>query len=95
MVRAVGARLQRVEREAQVVDRARERGEVVDEVERLVDDDRLADIVVEEDECVVAEMCDVRERARLEVVEADDTMPLPEERLAEVRAEEAGATGDE
>jgi hypothetical protein len=28
-------------------------------------------------------------------VEADDTMPLPEERLAEVRAEEAGATGDE
>jgi hypothetical protein len=40
-------------------------------------------------------MCDVRERARLEVVEADDTMPLPEERLAEMGAEEAGATGDE
>ena len=37
VVRAVRADLERVQRQAQVVDRARERREVVDEVDRLVD----------------------------------------------------------
>ena len=53
-MRAVRADLQRRERRAQVVDRARQGGEVEDEVDRLVDLDRLDDVVVEERELVVA-----------------------------------------
>ena len=94
VMRAVRARLQRVERQPQVVDRACERCEVVDEVDRLVDRDRMADVVVEERE-VVAEVLDVRQRARLEVVETDDPMTSLEERLAQVGAEETGAAGHE
>src|SRR4249919_2545551 len=40
-------------------------------------------------------MFDVRKRPCLEVVEADDAMPALEERLAQMRAEEACAAGDE
>ena len=95
MVRPVGAGLERVQRKPQVVDRARERGEVEDEVERLVDRDVLDHVVVHEDERVVSQVLDVRERSGLEVVEADDAMPALEERLAQMRAEEACAAGDE
>jgi hypothetical protein len=38
---------------------------------------------------------DVLERARVEVVDADDAVTVGEETVAEVRAEEAGAAGDE
>ncbi len=95
VMRAVRARLQRVERHPQVVDRAREGGEVVDEVERLVDGDRLDDVVMHEEERVVPEMCDVLERRGLQVVEAEHAMAALEKRLAKVRAEETDATGDE
>ena len=87
--------LQRVEREPQVVDRARERGQVVDDVDGLVDRDLLRHVVVDEREAVAAEVLDVLERRDLEVVEADNALSLLEERLAEVRAEKPGATGDE
>ena len=68
---------------------------MVDEVERLVHADLVADVVVHEPELVVAEMLDVRERPGLEVVETENAMALLEKHLAEVGAEEAGATGDE
>ena len=71
VVRAVRADLERVQRHAQVVDRARERGEVVDEVDGLGDLDVLGDVVVEERERVAPKVLDVRERARDEVVDAD------------------------
>ena len=95
MVRPVRAGLERVERQAQVVDRARQRRQVVDEVERLVHVDLLAHVVVDEREGVVTQVLDVRERARLEVVQTENAMALCQERLAEVGAEEPGATGDE
>jgi hypothetical protein len=38
---------------------------------------------------------DVLERAGVEVVDADDTVPLGEQVIAEVGADEAGAAGDE
>ena len=38
VMRAVGADLERVQRQPQVVDRRRRRGEVVNEVDRLVDE---------------------------------------------------------
>ena len=95
MVRSVRARLQRVERHAEVVHRAREGGEVVDEVDRLLAGDRLDDVVVHEGEPVVAEVVDVLERRDDEVVDADHAVAALQERLAEVGAEESGAAGDE
>ena len=95
MVRPVRAGLQRVERQAQVVDRARERREVVHEVDRLVGHDRLDHVVVQERERVVAQVVDVLERRDDEVVDADHPLAALEERLAEMGAEEPGAAGDE
>ena len=93
VVGAVRAGLERVQRQPQVVDRARRAREVVDEVDRLVDPDRLHDVLRQEDEVVAAHVRDVRERPGLEVVDADDAMPFGKERVAEVRSEEAGTAG--
>jgi hypothetical protein len=38
---------------------------------------------------------EVRERARLQIVDADDLLPLPEQVLAEMGAQEAGSAGDD
>ncbi len=84
-----------MERHAQVVDRAGQRGEVVDEVDRLLAHDRLDHVVVEEGERIVAEVVDVLERRDDKVVDADDAVTALQERLAEVGAKEAGAAGDE
>ena len=95
VVRPVGAGLERVQRHAQVVDRARERGEVVDVVDGLVDGDRVDHVVIHERERVVAQVLDVLERRDDEVVQADHPVAALEQRFAEVGAEEAGAAGDE
>jgi len=65
-----------MKRLAQIVDRARERSEVEDVVDGLVDLDVLDHVVVHEGERVVPQVLEVRQRARLEVVDADDAMPL-------------------
>ena len=57
--------------------------------------DRLDHVVVDERERVVALVRDVLERPRLEVVDADDAVPLLEQVIAEVRPEEPGAAGDD
>ena len=57
VVGAVGADLERVQRQAQVVDRAGRRGEVVDEVDRLVDVERLGQVVLQEGEVARRAMC--------------------------------------
>ncbi len=93
VVRPVGADLQRLQRQPQVVDRARRAREVVDEVDRLVDPDLVRQVARDEDELVAAVVLDVRERARLEVVDTDDAMALGEQRIREVGAKKAGAAG--
>ncbi len=90
VVRAVGADLERVQRQPQVVDRARRGGEVVDEVDRLVDEERLDDVPVQERELGHADVLDVEERAGLDVVDADHSVPASEELVTEVRAQETG-----
>ena len=90
VVRAVRADLERVQRQPHVVDRACQRGEVVDEVDRLLDLDVERDVVVAEVEGLVAQVLDVRQRARLEVVDADHAVPALQQRLTEVRAEKPG-----
>ena len=95
MMRPVRADLERRERHPEVVVGARERREVVDEVDRVVDEDRLRDVVRDEPERVVMDVLDVRQRAADEVVDADDPLAALEEVVAEVRAEEAGSAGHE
>jgi hypothetical protein len=70
-------------------------GEVVDDVDRLVDLEVLDHVVIEEDEVVVADVLDVPQRARQQVVDADHPVALGEQVVAEVRAQEAGSTGDD
>jgi len=52
---------------------------VEDQVDRLVDEDRLRDVVRKEDEGVVGDVLDVRERAADEVVDADDAVAALEQ----------------
>ena len=94
-MRSVGPDLERGERHPEVVVGARQRGEVVDEVDRVVDEDRLRDVVWDESERVVMDVLDVRERAADEVVDADDPLAALEQVVAEVRAEEARTAGHE
>ena len=77
----------------EVVVRARERGEVEDEVDRLVDEDRLGDVVGTNRNASSADVLDVRERAADEVVDADDPVAALEQVVAEMRAEKAGSAG--
>ena len=73
---AVGADLEGVQRQARVVDRARRRGEVVDEVDRVVEEERLGDVAVQRDEARVVDVLDVLQRPRVEVVDADHAVAL-------------------
>ena len=68
---------------------------MVDDVDRLVDLDVLDDVVVAELELrPAADVRDVLEAAGLEVVEADHAIVAREKVVAEMRAEEARASGD-
>jgi hypothetical protein len=63
-------------------------------VDRLRDVQVLGQVVLEEHEAVVAQVLDVRQRPRLEVVDAEHAVAAAEERFAEVGAEEPGPAGD-
>jgi hypothetical protein len=84
-----------VQRLAQVVDRAGERRQVIDGVDRLLDLEVVDHVVVDEDEVVRADVLDVPQRARLQVVDAHHPIALREQVVAEVRAEETRSAGDE
>ena len=74
--------------------RCRRAGEVVDLVD--LQPQRLDDVVAEELEVRLREeVGDVRLLAREEVVDADHVVTCIDEPLAQMAAEEAGATGDE
>jgi hypothetical protein len=95
VVGAVGAHLERVQRQAQVVDRGGGGGEVVDEVHRLLNGVGLDDVRLEVEELGIADVLDVVQRPRLEVVHADDPMSAGEQLVAQVRPKEPGAAGDQ
>ena len=90
---AVRPHLERREREAEVVDRARRGGEVEHRVDGLLDRDELDAVVVPEVERVAAQALDVLEAPGVEVVEADDVPVAGEQVLAQVRPKEAGSAG--
>ena len=69
---------------------------MVGEVDRLVDEVRLNDVDAEVLEPLrLADVLDVRQRARLEVVDADHAVPAREQLVAQVRPQESGAAGDQ
>jgi hypothetical protein len=94
VVGPVRADLQRQQRQAQVVDRARNRRQVEDDLHGPVELERLDHVVVRELEVLAPKVIDVSQRRGLEVVHADHVMPLGEQVVAQVRADEPGAAGD-
>ena len=68
---------------------------MVDEVDRLVHEERLDDVVVQVHEIRRPDVLDVGEGARLEVVHADHAVTATEQFVAQVRPEESRATSDE
>src|SRR6185437_11351814 len=81
---------------AQVVDRARRAREVEDVVDALREEEGLGDVVVYEEEVLaVFQVLDVLQRARVEVVDADDAVALAQEEVAQMRPEEAGPAGND
>jgi hypothetical protein len=91
---SVGADLEGVQRQAQIVDRRGRRGEVVDEVDRLIDVVGLDDVDADVEEALgVADVLDVGQRAGLEVVDADHAVPARQQLVAQMRAEESCASG--
>src|SRR5215208_7362207 len=93
-MRAVRADLERVQRLPQVVDRARERRQVIDGVHRLVELQVLGHVVVQEHERVVAQVLEVLQRAGLEVVHADHAVARLKQVLTKMGAEKPGSSGD-
>ena len=94
--RADRADLHGLDRQLQVVDRRGRRGEVIDHVDVAWDVDVVGDVGPHHPELRVGQqVLDVRRRAGEEVVDADDVPAVGEQPLADVRAQEAGAPGDD
>jgi hypothetical protein len=64
-------------------------------VDRLADLEVLHEIVLHEHEALVAKVLDVRQRPRLEVVDAEHAVTAAEQCFTEVGAEESGPAGDD
>src|SRR5439155_6845466 len=80
----------------QVVSGAGRTGEVQDEVNGVIDDERLRDVLPQESEPGVAsEMGQVPGRSRQQVVGPNDVPVLSEKMVAEVRAQKPGGSGDQ
>ena len=96
VVGAQRAHLERLDRQLEIVDRARRRCEVQHVVDRLGEEERLADVVLDEGEVLAtAQMLDVAQAAGDQVVDADDAAALLEQAFTQMRAEKAGAARDQ
>ena len=65
-----------------------------DEIHGTVDVDVPRDVVADELEVAAAQVRDVGEIAREQVVDADDGVPAVEKRFAEMGSNETGGAGD-
>ncbi len=92
--RAVHRRLGRLDRVVLVVDRRRRAGEVVDLVD--LDVERKRHVVADELEArMVVQVLDVALGAGEEIVDAEHLVALLQQPVAQMRAEESGAAGDQ
>ena len=90
------AHLERLDGNLEVIDGTRRRRKVQDVIQFALDVNELADVVVVELEAVEPrEVFDVAQVARDEVVHPDHVVPLGDEAIAEVGAEESGRAGDQ
>src|SRR6266516_1931010 len=88
--------LQGLDRVLEVVAGARGAGEVQDGVHATVDREELRDVVLLElERGGVEEILDVLDAAGEQAVDSEDVPTAKDERAAEVRAQEPGATGDD
>ena len=95
VMRPVRADLQGLQRQPQIVDRARRARQVIDEIDPLLDPDRLRQIMRDERELVLPHVLDVRQRARLQIVDTDDPVTPLQQCVTEMRTEKAGTAGDD
>ena len=94
--RADAVDLEGVDRVPQVVPWAGRTCEVQDEVDGVVDDERLRDVLpLEPEPGVAGQVGQVAGRPSQEVVDRHDVPVPPEKIVAEVRAEEPGGAGDQ
>src|SRR6476660_2116225 len=84
-----------MQRHPQVVDRAGEGCKVVDDVDGLCDVQVQRDVLVDEEELFPPEVLHVLERARVQVVDADDAIPLRDEVIAEMGTEKPGPASND
>ena len=93
---ADGADLEGLDRQREVVDRARRAREVQDQVDVTDHVDVVGDVDPDEAEAVVPdEVGEVVDRPRGEVVEGDDLVTTGDQSLAQVGPEEPGPAGDD
>src|SRR2546421_1184650 len=96
VVGAERADLQGLDRVLEVVAGARRAGEVQDGVHATVDREELRDVVLLElERGRVEEVLDVLDPAREQAVDGEDVPAATDERAAEMRAQEPGATRDD
>ena len=90
------ADLEGLDRQLEIIDGAGGRGEMEHVVDAAGEVDVLGDVVVDEREVRVAgEVGDVVGVARDQVVDGDDAMAFGQQAVAKMRAEKAGAAGDD
>jgi hypothetical protein len=68
---------------------------VIDEVDRLLDEERLGQVVLDEAVGVRVDVLDVLQRSGVEVVDADHPVALGQQVVGHVRAQEPGAPADQ
>src|SRR6185436_15991513 len=95
IVRAERPDLERWNRPLQIIDRAGRAGPVIHAIDGAFDVDVVRDVVTHEEEIASAEVGDVREIAREQIVDADHGMALVEQALREMRADESGGSRDD
>src|SRR5262249_44103572 len=89
------AHLESLDGQLEIVDGRGGTREVQHGIEGTLDGDEGGHGVLHEDETRILDVGDVVERAGEEVVHADHLAAVPQEEVAEVRAEEAGPSRDE
>ena len=96
LVRAERADFERLDGEFEVIHRAGGRGEMPDEIHRLLEEDELSDILLNELEGrVPTEVSNVLDAAGDEVIQADDPVAARQQKVGQMRAEEASGTSDD
>ena len=93
VVGPVRAHFERMQGQAEVVDRAGRAGQVEHDVHGLLEKERLGEVVVDEVKIrAVLNVLNVLERASIEVVDTDDPISITKQKVTQVRPEKPGSS---